>query len=464
MNNFFFCISVSFLMITGSVAHANPDTLEIDLKQVLKETLAVSPDIQAAMSNANSASARYQFARSSRVLPNATASTSFSAVPGIDNPNGSPRDQLYLDPAVRNDFSNLKPFALAEFSLIQPIYTWGALGGSIKAASAGADLEDARAHETMLSASLRAAEFYYNVLLAQELSHLAGRGQAAVNMAIQEINRLLDEGSTDIDDADRYQILITQQEFERRVVEVSEKRQTAHAALRRQLMLSDSIHIAPAQNTLAPMIFVLEDLEYYQQKALMYRPEILQAKAGLSASSALVQVARSDYYPQSGFGITFSIGRASNRFRQPNPFVHDTFRRTSVRAGIRISQKLNFGQTRAKVAQAEAQHSRAQHLSQGAEQQILAEIEQAWRQVAIEEAALAAKDSSLTISKQWLRVEQVNFDLDLGNTENLLNAVQTNLTVEADYYEAVSRYNMAILKLLSTAGILIREMDSFLES
>jgi len=451
-------------MIAGSIAYANPDTLKVDLKQVLEQTLIVSPDIRAALSNANSANARYQYARSSRVLPNATASTSFSAVPGIENPNGSPLDQLYLDPSVRNDFSNLKPFAQAELSLIQPIYTWGALGGSIKAASAGADLEHARAQETKLSASIRAAEFYYNVLLAHELFRLAGRAQGAVNMAIQEINRLIDEGSPDIDDADRYQVLITQQEFQRRMVEVSEQRQTAHTALRRQLMLSDSIRIAPAPSTLAPMIFVLEDLEYYQQKALMYRPEILQSKAGLTASNALIRVARSDYYPQSGFGVTFSIGAASNRFRQPNPFVHDSFQRTTARVGFRISQKLNFSQTRAKVAQAEAQHSRAQYIAQGAEQQILAEIEQAWRRVTIEEAALAAQDSSLVISKEWLRVEQINFDLDLGDTENLMTAIQTNLTLEADYYEAVRRYNMAILKLLSTAGILLQEMDSFLES
>ena len=451
-------------MMTGSIVHASPDTLKVDLKQVLEQTLAVSPDIRAALSNASSASARYQYARSSRVLPNATASTSFSAVPGIENPNGSPHDQLYLDPDVRNDFSNLKPFAQAEFSLIQPIYTWGALGGSIKAASAGADLEDARAGETKLRASLRAAEFYYNVLLVHELFRLAGRAQGAVNGAIEEINRLLDEGSPDIDDADRFQVLIIQQDFHRRMVEVSEQRQTAHTALRRQLMLSDSIRIVPAHDALTPMIFVLEDLEYYQQKALMYRPEIQQSKAGLTATNALIQVARADYYPQSGFGITFSLSDASNRFRQPNPFVHDGFRRTNLRAGFRISQKLNFGQTRAKVAQAEAQHTRAQHIAQGAEQQILAEIEQAWRGVIIEEAALAAQDSSLTLSKQWLRVEQINFDLDLGDTENLLTAVQTNLTLEADYYEAVRRYNMAILQLLSTAGILLQEMDSFMES
>ncbi len=124
---------------------------------------------------------------------------------------------------------------------------------------------------------------------------------------------------------------------------------------------------------------------------------------------------------------------------------------------------MNFKQTRARVAQAEAHHNSVRYLVIAAEQGILAELEQSWRHVIIQEAALAAKDSSLAVSKEWLRVEQINFDLDLGDTENLVKAVQTNLTLEAEYYEAVSRYNMAILKLLADAGLLTHETDSFFE-
>lgn len=126
-------------------------------------------------------------------------------------------------------------------------------------------------------------------------------------------------------------------------------------------------------------------------------------------------------------------------------------------------QRLNFPQTRARVAQAQAQHASAGHLSVAAEQLVLAEVEQAWRRVITEEAALAAEDSSLAISKEWLRVEQINFDLDLGDTENLVKAVQTNLETEARYYEAIRRYNMSILELLAAAGLLTREMNLVIE-
>ena len=315
----------------------------------------------------------------------------------------------------------------------------------------------------MIEASLRAARLYYDVLLTNELQRLTDRAGDVVAMAMEEISRLLEEGNPDVDDADRYQVLITEQEYQRRITEVIQERQTAHSALRRQLSVPDSTRILPVRDTLEPLMFVLESLEYYQQKALMYRPEILQTQAAQVATGALVRVARADYYPQTLFGLTFSVSGATNRFRQSNPYVSDGFRRTSARTGFGLRQKLNFGQTRARVAQAKAQSNSAGHLAAAAEQLVLAELEQAWRQVTIEEVALAAQDSSLAISKEWLRVEQINFDLDLGDTENLVDAVQTNLTLEAGYYEAVSRYNMAILKLLAAAGVLTEEINSLTE-
>lgn len=451
------------LFALSAIAQTAPDTLWIDLKAVLEETAQVSPDIRAALSDVSRANARRELAQSSRILPDARASSAMAVVPGIENPNGTPHDELYLDPAVRNDYSDLRPFAQAEVSLVQPLYTWGALGGAIKAASAGADLEEARAQETIMNASLRAAGLYYNVLLTNELQRLADRAGDVVEMATDEIDRLLQEGDPEVDDADRYEVLITQQEYQRRIVEVRQQRQAAHAAMRRQLIISDSTRIVPVQDALEPLTFVLKELDYYLQNALMYRPEILQAQAGIRATDALVRVAKADYYPQTAFGLSLSVSGASNRFRQPNPYISDGFRRTSARTGFGLIQKLNFKQTRARVSQAEAAHSSVQYLAMAAEQAILAELEQSWRDVIIEEAALAATDSSLAISKDWLRVEQINFDLDLGNTENLVKAVQANLTLEAGYYEAVSRYNMSILKLLADAGILIRETDSFFE-
>jgi hypothetical protein len=88
------------------------------------------------------------------------------------------------------------------------------------------------------------------------------------------------------------------------------------------------------------------------------------------------------------------------------------------------------------------------------------QVEQAYRNLLVERAALTAQDSSLTITNEWLRVEYINFDLELGSTENLVKAVQANLELEARYYDAVKRYNMAVLRLLNAVGILTERAQS----
>ena len=67
-------------------------------------------------------------------------------------------------------------------------------------------------------------------------------------------------------------------------------------------------------------------------------------------------------------------------------------------------------------------------------------------------------DSSLAITKEWLRVETINFDLGFGDTDNLIKAVQANLETEARYLDAVRQYNLAVLRLLAAAGLLTEKL------
>lgn len=442
----------------NTMGQAPSDTVRVTLRSVLQRTLAVSPDLDEVRAGQAFAEARHGLARANRYLTEFRGSSILSVAPGIANPNGATRNALYLDPAVRNDFGNLAPFGQAEVTLLQPLVTWGHLGGNIRAARYSVAAEVAAVRTRELAAALRGAELYYAFLLADDLYRLTARAGDVVRRAMDEVDRLLAEGNPGVDDADRYEVLMTEQEFIMRAREVAEHRQTTQAALRRQLQ--EEGHVAPKIAGLRALPFVPEALDTYFEMALRFRPEVAQAQAGLAARDALVRVARSDYYPQLVFGVSASVGYASNRTRQPTPFVSDAFRRSSVRTGFGFRQQLNFSQTRARVAQAEAEREKVRHQMEGARQLVLFEVEKAYRDVLVAKTALVAQDSSLAISKQWLRVEYINFDLDLGDTENLIKAVRANLEQEARYYETVWRYNSAVLRLLHHAGILVYSIEN----
>ncbi|NNE36333.1 MAG: TolC family protein [Rhodothermales bacterium] len=436
------------------------DTLRVSVQGAIEMALEVSPEVAERSAKTEFASARAAQARATRFLSEFSLTTAHAAAPGLTNPNGVDTDQLYLDPDVRNDWTTFRPFTQAEATVIQPLFTWGELSSSISAAESAVRLEQASTNEKATEVAARTAVLYYDLLLTDALRRLTTEAGSIVNQAISEIRRLLDEGAEGVDDADLFQVLITEQEFNRRVVEVDEKRTTARAALRRQLFLPDEIVVEARDDVLEMIPFELDSLDAYQDYARVHRPELAQGEAGLAARSALVSVARSNLYPKLFAGATYSVAYTSGRYRQPNPFIGDRLRGQTFEAGVGLRQNLNFAQTKAKIRQAEAERDQVRYQLDAGRQLILFEVEKAYRDVRVARSAVLAQEEALRLSREWLQTETINFDLDLGDTENLVKAVQANLNLQATTHEAVRNFNVSVIELLKSTGMLIAAMTN----
>jgi outer membrane protein len=453
------CILLIALLVAPSLATAQ-DTLVVSLSSVMTRSLEISPEVRAKEAKTDYAEARHRLARASRFLTNFTATSAHSTAPGLDNPNGTNSEQLYLDPDVRNDWQNLSMFNRVEFSALQPLWTWGEIGKSIEAAKAGVEVEEAATLETSSQVAERAAQLYFALQYSEALSNLTIEAGEIVERALKEINRMIEEGDDGVDDADLFQVKITEQEFLQRVVEVDESRKTARAALSRLMFLPDGQTVGLESSILDRLEFLLEPLDFYQEQAISFRPELARASAGMEARLALVDVAKSHLYPKLFLGLTGRWSYAPGRERQPNPYVGDSFLSRKVEIGFGFRQNLNFVQTRAKIAQAEAESAEVGFQNDAARQLVLFEVEEAFRNVLIARSAMDSQEQKLQISKEWLRLEEVNFDLEVGDTENLVKAVKENLSIRASRQEAVYKYNVAVIKLLSKSGILIQSLEA----
>ncbi len=461
--------STRFLLLAGllctlgaaSAPAAPPDTVRIGLTEAVVSALEVSPEVDQRRARRRFASARSDQARASRYLTDLSFSVASSFAPGLDIPasNTRPEEELYLNPEVENDWSigALRPFGRAEITARQPLFTWGELSGTIEAAERGVAVEEARVEQKALEVAARTGELYYNLLLTQALDRLADRTGDVIDRAKREINRLLEEGDESVDQADLFQTRLTEEEYERRLVEIKQNRATARSALRRQLFLPDGTPVAVAAEELRPLDFSVhpDSLAHYIQLGLRNRPEVDQAAAGIEAREALVDVARSDFYPK--VGVQASLSQGVTLPARPNPenaFVGDSFMGTGTRTGLGIELNLNFGQTAARVEQAKAELNEVEHQQTAARQLVRFEVEEAYRNLLIAKTAVESRDSSTTIAGEWLRTEQIDFDLGFGDTENLVKAVRADLEARARYLEAVKRYNVAVLRLLRATGTL----------
>ena len=456
----FLCVLVVGGCASGAAAQSAPDTVRVTLTEAVQKALDVSPEVDRRRAQQRFAEARRDRAEANRFLTDVSLDIASSFAPGLDNvPPGTPDDELYLDPNVTNDWSlgALRPFGRAEIVARQPIFTWGELSGSIDAARHGVDVESARVEQQALTVAARTGEIYYNLLLTQALARLAERTDEVVDRAKKEIQRLLDEGDESVDQADLFQTRITEEEVKRRTIEVEQNRKTAHSALRRQLFLPDGTVIVAAADELTPLDFSLhpDSLDHYIALGLKNRPEVDQAAAGVEARAAQVDVAQSDYYPK--IGVQASLAQSVTLPERPNPdnaYVGDSFMGTGTRTGLGITLDLNFRQTQARVEEAQAQLSEVKQQQTAARQLVRFEVEEAYRNLIVAKAKVESRDRANKISGEWLRTEQIDFDLGFGDTENLVKAVRADIEAEARYFEAVKAYNVAVLKLLRTTGTL----------
>lgn len=440
-----------------AVAQPTPDTLTVDAASAMRLALDGSPEVAIEATGRAFAAARARQARAARFLTEFTLTTGHAVAPGIDrNSSTLPADQLYLDPGVRNDWEDVRPYNEFEAEAIQPIFTWGELGGQIRAAEAGVEVEAAEVAAKASEVALRTGELYYNLLLTDALAAIADETGDALDTARDELQTLLDEGDPSVSDADLFQLRLFEQEYLRQSAEVEQQRALAASALARQMLRPGVVVVG---GRLEPVPVEAGELGPWLALGLANRSELRQAAAGLRAREALVEVAKSDYYPKLFIGGTARGRYAAGRTQQGNPFVSDGYIGSSLRFGLGVRQNLTFFQTRAKVAQAEAERNEVRFQREAAEQLVLFEVEEAYRTLRIAEAALEARTEAVAISGEWLRTEQINFDLALGDVDDLIAAVRADLQGRAAQLEAIKNYNVAALRLLSAAGVLVDRLD-----
>jgi outer membrane protein TolC len=446
-------------LAVGLLMLVRPTMAQTTLDSLITAALQVSPDLQASWARAEGSLAQVAEARAARTVPGLSFSTVQSVAPTITNPNGVPNEARYLDPDVRNDWTNLSPYLYAEMSAVQPIYTWGALQRTMDAATAAADLAEAQHNEARDDVALRTGRLYFGLLAARDLTDLAREAARLVGQAKSEIQTMLNEGSDEVDDADLFEALIAEQEIAAQAVEADEQRQLLEHWLGRQVSLDPSVRFTlPAE--LAPVAPVTSALEDLQRIGLSARSEMAQASSALDARMAQADVARALTRPQLFVGISANYGAAANRDWVPNPYVSDPFLRRSVRVGFGIRQSLDFDGNKARIDRANARVSEVRAIQRAAEQVVLAEVEEAYRTVLIAHETLTRREEALTLSKEWLRTEQINFDLMLGDIANLVKAVKANLELRAAHIEAIQQYNQRVLALYHATGTLAEQAEA----
>lgn len=458
---------VLLVMLTGLMMLAAPsnshtlakDTLYVSFEEFLSIAKNYSATLDARRHQVELARNRVRQAENNRLLPSLNLTTGHGLIPGVK----SKRDDLtstqyYLDPKLENDWEDWAIFTQADVRGAQPVYTWGGISNLIKAAREAANASQHQFNAEEESFTLKLFELYQSALLAEELQQLVNEAVSQLDQAEKELKRLRDEGDPSLEEKDVFEFYIFKAEFEALEEEVHQTGNFIRRTWNLVLANDGMIVYLPADRFLDPVPVDMQDIHWYQENALMNRSELKGILAAQNAARHGVQAARSQYYPSMILGMSAGIGYTPNRPRQTNPFIRNNANYMSARVGIGFQQNLNFLQTRTQVQRSEIQLRQTRDLEDAAREGIFLELNDRYREARIAGSRKESTRRALSLSNEWLRTEQIDYDLGFGDIKNLVDAVKKKMEMELQLRRLTFDYNLKLARLYRSAGLPLYEL------
>jgi len=343
-------------------------------------------------------------------------------------------------------------FDRVDITLIQPLYTFGKITSGKEAAAGGVKVDEARADQKASDIILKVHEYYYGLLLARDLKVLVLDVKEKLDSAKEKTEKLLAEDSKSVDEMDLLKLKTFGGVVERYLNEADKSVELAQHALGMTVGLEKTDEFEVADQHLKPVSRPLFDLDTYVEKARLFRPEFIQLREGLRARQALIQVAKSDYYPTFFAAGYFSYAAASNRDYLKNPYVYDPFQRLVTAAVLGLKWDINFGITSSKVQSARAEHEKLLQTEAFAEAGIPLQVRKAYLEVIEANKNIRATEESYTSARKWLVSAVANFDLGIGEAKEIFEALRAYAENRAENYKGIYNYNLALANLDHMTG------------
>lgn len=447
-------ISLLLILIPLSGTVQAQDTTKISLPDFINLGLQNSGQVQYHEHELSIAENQVEQAKLSRILPSVRLSSQHGVIPGVQSSNPELSDgSLYLDPNLKNDWENWAIFTRAEINAIQPIYTWGGIRNTINAAQYAKTSAEEQFNAVRAEASLQLLELYYSRLLAEELRTILNDARSTTERVGEELEKLMEEGNPDLDEADLFKYELFLADFNIQTAELEQSESAVSRLWNHILQPAPLQAYRPADPYLQESTSDIETFETYRQTAMRERPELRSITAGMEAARLITEASRSQNKPAILLGITASYANTPNRPRQTNPFIINSTNYANAGVGIVLRQNLNFNSIQNQIEKNEIRYHKVQDLERALTDGLMLELTDAYNQAQVARITLDQTKNKLQTAKNWVRHEQLNWDLGFGNVDNLIEAVQKEFELRVELAQNIFDYNLKLAKLHKAAGM-----------
>jgi len=433
---------------------------QLNLQQLISMALKFSPEVRATQSDVKLAAEEKNEAHGYRwpqldttavggVVPNARH------LPEIRSSNPGAR-LFYQDP--KDKIHGVNIFGHMDFSVVQPLYTFGKIAFRERAAEKNIKVKEAAVEAQKGEVIFHVSQAYYGLILSEQGKDAVKEARSYLSDTRERLNRLLAVKSTSVREEDRYRLAAYEGAVEKFAAEADEGSKVAYTALK---ALTGQ---GPGQDFTVPPELPNPTppagLDTYVRTALELRPEFTQLKEGLVARQLLVDAARADRYPSFFLAVVGQLAGAPSRKYNPDPWVNDYFNDSYAMPVLGAKWHFDFGILKAKVGQAQAELEKLQETQKTALMGIPVEVAQAHGKAMENYKASAGMEKAYINARRWLITSFSSFDMGLAKMDDIFQAFERYGNFRGDYLMALYQYNLAVAQLDKATGAYRRTLAS----
>ncbi len=444
----FLCITFTMFLGVFPLFAAEPKRLT--LEDCINKALEFSPEI-------GEAKEEVEFYRAKKAQVDGHAYPQIEVM-ALLGPSPRAREE-HVVPTIKTDVGlNINGlFGGLDISLIQPLYSFGRFGHYQSAADSGIKAALAGVKKKKADIILRVKELYYGILLAQDLRNLLLELKEDIGRSITKAEKQLADEAPWADELNIYKLRTLQAEIMRNLNEAERSLAVARSMLKSHLGLDPKADITLAEDRLQTEARLPELLEVYYSKATTLRPEYTQLNEGLKAKQSLIEAERASYYPQVFLGLLATIHGATNRDKIKNPYISDFFNQTKGAAFLGLKWGLDFGITKGRIREAEAEYRRLSEKERFVHGAIPVQINKAYYELQESFRNIAETEKAVENSKKWLVIAMANFDLGISEARDIAEAVKAYALSKANQLMAVYSQKKALAELMYAVGLDVQD-------
>ena len=430
------------------------DTVYLEYDGFIDRALEQLGQIKAAQVSVSLAQNQVQEFRDQRILPSLRMESEHGILPSVISPRGYPDNEIYLDPSATYDWDNWDFANRFRVIGVQPLFIWGAVDKAVKAAQFGVQSVEQQSSTTQQDVELQLHGLYFGYKLALEIERLLELAIKTMDTVERSINQQRKDSPDQINESEIYKFKVFKAQFKARKDEVNQNLLFVRESWN-YILGADNAVFLPANMYLEAPTDTIFSLNYYQQMALSNRSEIKTLAYAEQGARMFIEAKKAEYKPGLFMGFTGTYAHAPSRPRQDNPFISSDGNTLNMAFGFSIRQNLNFNQMKTNLKRAELEIDRLYFQQKAIQDKVMLEVHEKYRTASIAQSKYEGSVEALKITKEWLRMEQLDYDFGIGDVRDVVDALKQELELRIEEKQTVFDYIINLANLNKVAGLSI---------